>query len=175
MGGRELVGVIVFIFFIIVQRVWELKIAKRNERKIKQLGGIEVGENHYFLFILLHVAFFVSLFVESTIFHTHLLMSEGIIIWLIFICTQIFRVWCIHSLGIYWNTKIIIVPNHKRITKGPYQFVNHPNYIIVAIELCVIPILIGAFMTAFIFPLLHLLLLCIRIPVENNALKRLNL
>ena len=157
-----------------MQRVWELRIAKRNESKVKQLGGVEVGENHYFLFILLHVAFFICLIVETKVLHTQLLTSEGIILWIIFICTQVFRIWCIQSLGIYWNTKIIIVPHHKRVTRGPYQFVNHPNYMIVAIELYIIPMLVGAYITAVIFPVLHVLLLCIRIPAENEALRKLN-
>lgn len=157
-----------------MQRIWELRIAKRNERKVKQLGGVEVGENHYVLFILLHIAFFISLIVETTLMHTQLLGVEGAFLWGVFLCTQMFRIWCIHSLGIHWNTKIIIVPHHKRISRGPYQFLNHPNYVIVALELFIIPMLMAAYVTAILFPLFHVLVLCIRIPAENKALRRLH-
>lgn len=168
-----MIGVYIFILIVIIQRLWELVIAKRNEREMKNNGGIEVGEGHYYLFILLHVSFFISLLAETTYKQTHLTAHFAVLLWGLFILTQLFRVWCIQSLGIYWNTKIIIVPDAERITKGPYKFIDHPNYLIVAIELLIIPLLVQAYFTAVLFPVLHILLLLIRIPAENRALQQL--
>ncbi len=77
-----------------------------------------------------------------------------------------------HTLGRFWNTKIIVLPGVTVIKKGPYRYIKHPNYVIVAVELFVIPLLIGAQLTAFLFPILHLLLLRVRIPSEEKALTR---
>ncbi|SFA74524.1 methyltransferase [Lentibacillus halodurans] len=156
---------------VILQRVVELFIAKRNEKWMKHIGGIEKGEKHYKWFILLHCSFFISIMVE-TAFKDRLFNDMNYVLLVIFLTTQAGRIWCIHTLGRFWNTKVIVLPRVALIKKGPYKYIKHPNYIIVAIELFVIPLLVGAQLTAFIFPIFHLLLLRIRIPREEKALTR---
>lgn len=155
--------------FIICQRLIELMIAKNNEEWMKERGGVEHDERHYKWFVLIHTLFFLSMFVESMIINQadH---SINYVLLLVFLGTQIGRIWCIYSLGRFWNTKIITLPNVSLIKKGPYKYVKHPNYIIVGIELFIIPLLFGAVFTAVIFPVLHILLLRRRIPKEEEAL-----
>lgn len=159
----------IVIFFIICQRVIELIIAKSNERWMTERGGIKLGEEHYKWFILLHGLFFLSIILE-VLFQTERTQSLNIFLFTIFIVTQLGRIWCIATLGRFWNTKIIVLPRVALIRKGPYKYVKHPNYIIVAVELFVIPLLFGAYITAILFPVFHLLLLRIRIPREEKAL-----
>ncbi|MBP1949610.1 isoprenylcysteine carboxyl methyltransferase family protein [Virgibacillus litoralis] len=163
-----------FIIAVIAQRLIELSIARRNERWMKDRGGIEKGGKHYKWFIWLHSIFFLSMIFEALLNNNN---STGINYFLItiFLLTQLGRIWCIHTLGKFWNTKIIVLPGVSLIKKGPYKYVKHPNYIIVAIELFVIPLLLGAYLTAFVFPLLHVLLLKIRIPREEKALTKATL
>ncbi|MEC5422507.1 isoprenylcysteine carboxylmethyltransferase family protein [Virgibacillus sp. C22-A2] len=154
---------------IIIQRLVELNIAKKNEKWMKERGGIERGQSHYKWFIILHVLFFISLLLESMMRDvTHVTLNY--FLFAVFILTQLIRIWCIRTLGKFWNTKIIISPNFSLVSEGPYKFVKHPNYIIVGIELIVIPLLFGAYITAVVFPILHVLLLTIRIPSEEKAL-----
>ncbi|GAB3066286.1 isoprenylcysteine carboxylmethyltransferase family protein [Virgibacillus ainsalahensis] len=89
----------------------------------------------------------------------------------LFIITQSLRFWCIYTLGRFWNTKIIISPQFSLVKEGPYKYVKHPNYIIVGIELFIIPLLFDAYITAIVFPILHILLLTVRIPIEERAFK----
>ncbi|HLR79939.1 MAG TPA: isoprenylcysteine carboxylmethyltransferase family protein [Bacillota bacterium] len=153
---------------IICQRLIELAIAKQNERWMRERGGIEKGEEHYKWFVILHGVFFLSLLCETLI--SNVQVTFNYFLFVIFLTTQIARVWCIQTLGKFWNTKIIVLPRVALIRKGPYKFVKHPNYIIVAIELFIIPLLFGAYITALVFPILHGLLLRIRIPQEEKAL-----
>lgn len=162
----------IFIIFIIGQRVLELLIAKRNELRMKQKGAIEFGQSHYPFIVSVHSLFFVSLILEVTLFHKHLTQNWSIFLVLFFIA-QFGRIWALTSLGTFWNTKIIVLPEADIVKKGPYKFVKHPNYIIVAIELIVIPLLFQAFMTAIIFTILNAIILSIRIPAEERALKSL--
>lgn len=162
----------VILFFVIVQRLIELVIASYNERWMKERGGIEVGRNHYKWFVILHTTFFMALFVEhqykltgnqeQTSFYT--------LFFIIFLVAQSGRIWCIFSLGKFWNTKIIVLPKVSMIKKGPYKYMKHPNYVIVFMELVCIPLTFGLYITAIIFPFLHLLLLTIRLPIEEEAL-----
>lgn len=162
----------IIVLFIIGQRLTELYIANKNEQWMKERGGFEVGNEHYKLFIFLHIIFLIFLLIEVN----SLFIGNGVIFniyfFIIFLLAQVGRVWCIVSLGRFWNTKIIVMPKVILIKKGPYKYIKHPNYVIVFIELFVIPAMFGAYKTAMLFPILHLLLLAIRIPSEERALGR---
>lgn len=156
--------------FIILQRLFELIVAKRNEKWMKERGAIEREADHYKWFIIIHVFFFISILME-TLWRGNSTLPLNYTLLIFFILTQMARIWCIASLGRFWNTKIIILPGERLVSKGPYKYVKHPNYIIVGIELFIIPLLFGAIITAILFPMLHILLLTVRIPAEERALK----
>ncbi|HLR63124.1 MAG TPA: isoprenylcysteine carboxylmethyltransferase family protein [Lentibacillus sp.] len=160
-----------FILAVIIQRLTELSIAKSNEKWMKSMGGIEKGEKHYKWFIILHCCFFIAIMTETSL-NKHVLADINYFLLLMFLAAQAGRIWCIQTLGKFWNTKVIVLPGVIVIKKGPYKYVKHPNYIIVAVELFVIPMLVGAQLTAVLFPFLHLLLLRIRIPREEKALTK---
>lgn len=159
-----------FILFVIGQRLTELIIAKRNEKWMKSRGAIEVGRDHYKWFIILHVFFFIVM-IGEVLWWRREAFELNILLFSLFIMTQVLRVWCITTLGTFWNTKVIVLPGVALIKQGPYRFMKHPNYLIVGLEFFLIPLIVGAPFTAIIFPLLHLLLIRIRIPIENRALK----
>lgn len=161
---------ICFIGFVIIQRVVELMIAKRNEQQLKQSGAIEFGSEHYPWMVLMHVGFFTILILE--VFTLNREWSSFWMLWLsIFVLAQMGRFWVIQTLGTYWNTKIIVLPNAKVVVKGPYKYIKHPNYVIVATEILVVSLLVNAYVTAIIFSLLHAWMMAIRIPLEEKALK----
>jgi len=92
-----------------------------------------------------------------------------------FVLAQGLRYWAIASLGSAWNTRILIIPGAERVRRGPYKWVNHPNYIAVAIELLAVPLIFGAWRTALLASAANaVLLLAVRIPAENAALRMMN-
>lgn len=160
----------IILSIVIVQRLLELVIAKRNEKKMRAHGAYEVGASHYPFMILLHVSFFVSLLTEVHYFN----LTPAplfLLLLLLFLCVQGLRIWCLTSLGSFWNTKIIILPGANVITKGPYIYFRHPNYLVVSIEIALLPLMFGAYFTAICFTLLNAGMLSIRIPIEERALK----
>lgn len=159
---------------IVLQRIVELFIAKANQRWALTHGGKEHGKQHYKWFIFVHTLFFISLYIESSIFFDGWRPKAFIGLFIAFTFLQLFRAWCILSLGRYWNTRVIVIPGHELVAKGPYKLIKHPNYWVVLLEFIIIPLLFQAYMTAVVFPILHLLLLKIRIPVEEKALKESN-
>ncbi len=161
----------VVITIVIIQRLLELIVAKRNETWMRSQGAYEVGAKHYPIMVLMHVTFFISLIVEVFVVNRPL-SSIWIILLLIFLLAQALRVWCLTSLGKFWNTKIIILPGANVVKKGPYAFMRHPNYVIVTTELLVLPLIFSAYFTAILFTLLNVWMLSVRIPVEEKALKQ---
>ncbi|MFD2214312.1 isoprenylcysteine carboxyl methyltransferase family protein [Metabacillus endolithicus] len=155
---------------LIVQRLTELYIAKKNEKWMINRGGEEHGNKHYPFIVSLHVLFLISLLLEVIIFHKDLTEVWFVLVPILFI-TQFMRYWSVISLGNYWNTKIIIVPNDIVVSKGPYQFIKHPNYVVVAVEILIIPLLFDAYVTSLVFTMLNIVMMTIRIPAEEKALQ----
>jgi methyltransferase len=163
---------LIVISIIVFQRIIELFIAKRNENWMKIQGAVEFGARHYKYLVVMHGSFFLSLTAEKV------LLERGLsplwpFIFCLFGLTQLIRVWVISSLGKFWNTKILVLANEKIVKKGPYRFVKHPNYFVVAMELVVVPLLFNAFYTALLFTILNALMMMVRIPEEEKALSTL--
>jgi methyltransferase len=121
--------------------------------------------------VALHVLFFLSLVLEY-----RFLSSGWKVLWpawlTLFLAAQALRLWVMASLGRFWTTRIIVVPGSARIAAGPYSNLRHPNYIVVAIEVMVVPVMCGAYMTAVVFSILNIILLRIRIREEESALRQ---
>lgn len=159
-----------FLMLIILQRLLELSIAKRNGQAIKKMGGFEVGRMQYPFFILLHSLFFLSLIGEFTWRNPSALPAWWWTPFFFFLTAQGLRYWAIRSLGLFWNTRIYLLPGTSLTPKGPYRYIRHPNYLAVMIELLSIPLIFGLYRTAILFSILNFPLLLWRIKVEEKAL-----
>jgi methyltransferase len=63
------------------------------------------------------------------------------------------------------------VPDAPLVTRGPYRFIRHPNYLVVIGEIALLPLAFGQVTNAIVFSLLNGALLAWRIRVENAALR----
>lgn len=159
------------ILLVVIQRLAELIYANHNTKRLLASGGYETGRDHYVLFILLHSTWLATLLFLTPAnpeFNTVLIFS--------FVLLQLGRLWVILTLGQFWTTRIITVPNAPLVKHGPYKFIKHPNYFIVAFEIPLLPLALGMPLTAAIFGLANLALLYYRISIENKELdKRIHL
>jgi methyltransferase len=161
------------ILIVILQRLGELVIAKRNEVWLKANGAIEYGKWHYKFIVMLHTLWFVSMLVEYYYNYSRVEIqttSVNYVLLGIFAVLQLMRVWVLTSLGKYWNTKILVIPNAQLVAKGPYKFIKHPNYVVVVLELLVLPLAFNLIITAALFSVLNAAVLYVRIKEENKAL-----
>ncbi len=151
---------------VAAQRLGELFYSRHNEARLRRLGGVEAGARHYPLFIAVHGGWLAALAVW---------IWPGVDVnwwWLaLFALLQIGRVWILVSLGPYWCTRIITVPEAPLITAGPYRWLRHPNYLLVVAEIAVLPLAFSAVAIAAVFSILNGLLLIHRIRVEDAALQ----
>ena len=159
---------ILFISFIILLRIAELILSRRNEIWLLQNGAIEYGQKHYPYIVMLHTFFLVSLVVEYSWKQP---TGYSLFLMLFYFLVLAFKTWVIVSLGKYWNTRIFHIPNIPLIKTGPYQYFKHPNYLIVIIEIAIIPLIFQLYITAIVFSILNLIMLFIRIREENKALE----
>lgn len=158
-----------FYIFLIIQRISELFLAKRNERATRKEGAVEYDREGYKYIVLLHTGFIISLLAEKILLDREL-NSFSLLLFVIFILTQVLRYWALHSLGIYWNTRILVVPGLNLVKKGPYKYLKHPNYIAVITEIAVIPLIFSCYITSVVFTVLNAITLRRRIKIEEKAL-----
>ncbi|HYK91817.1 MAG TPA: isoprenylcysteine carboxylmethyltransferase family protein [Acidobacteriota bacterium] len=161
-----------FVALLLAMRATELLIARRNGRWAREQGGVESGARHYPIMVGMHCLFYVSLVAE----HHFNPMGWNALwpLWLgILALVEALRVWLILSLGRFWNTRIIVIPGGRRVAKGPYRFVRHPNYVVVTLEILLIPVICGAYLTALAFSIANALVLRTRIREEERALRQL--
>ena len=163
---------VVAVLLVAAQRLFELRLARRNERRALARGAVEWGRGHYHLIVGLHSLWLVSTLVEG------LLRGPAFpVYWpaalVLFLLVQPLRYWAILSLGESWNTKILVVPGAKQVRSGPYRYLNHPNYVVVVVEILTFPLIFGAWLTALVFTLLNAAVLRLRIREENRALKEM--
>ena len=151
--------------FLVVQRLVELAIARRNHRALADEGAIEFGRRHYPALVALHAGWLLALL--ATIDPK---TPVSIPLLAVFVLLEGGRVWVVATLGSRWTTRIVVVPGGKRIRSGPYRYLNHPNYLIVCGEIAVVPLMFGAWVLALIASVLNLLALRTRVRVENKAL-----
>jgi methyltransferase len=147
------------------QRLAELAIARRNEQRLRAAGAVEHGAAHYKLLVALHAAWFLALAVA--------LRPDTPVSWPligVFAALQLARLWVLATLGRYWTTRIISVPGAPLVTRGPYRFLRHPNYAIVAAEIAVLPLAFGQWEIATVFTALNAAVLWLRIRTEEAAL-----
>ena len=150
---------------VAVQRLAELALARRNQQRLLARGGVEVGRGHYPLLVGLHAAWLAAV--------AWAVAPGASVAWgwlILFLILQAARVWIIASLGNYWTTRIISVPGESLVKRGPYRFLRHPNYVVVAAEIPVLPMVFGEWPLALGFGLANLAVLGWRIRVEERSL-----
>jgi methyltransferase len=89
---------------------------------------------------------------------------------LVFLVLQAARFWVLFALGRRWTTRIIVVPGEPLVRTGPYRYVKHPNYLVVAGEIAVLPLCFGLTWYALAFSIANGAVMFIRIRAENAAL-----
>lgn len=151
---------------VAAQRLAELAYARYNTRRLLASGAYETGAGHYPLLVGLHALWLAALavFVPADTAPLWSLLA-------VFVVLQGLRVWVLLTLGRYWTTRIITLPGAPLVRRGPYRLFRHPNYLVVAGEILVLPLAFGAWEIAVIFSLANAAVLALRIRCEERVLQ----
>jgi len=154
--------------FVTVQRLLELIIARRNTRALLAAGAHEVGAGHYPVMVALHTSWLLTLWAAWLMGRAELQPGAACL----YLLLQPLRFWTMASLGRYWTTRIIVVPAAPLVRVGPYRYLRHPNYLIVVMEIVLLPLALGLWPLAVIFSLLNAAVLRHRLAVEGDSLRQ---
>ena len=154
----------VLALLLVLLRCAELLLAARNTARLKAAGGVERGADHYPILVAFHGLWLLWIFLLPAYREPDawLLGLFGLLL--------LARLWVIASLGDYWTTRVIEIPDRPLVHKGPYRWLRHPNYLVVQAEIMVVPAAFQAWEAALGFGLLNAAILAWRIKVEEKAL-----
>jgi len=158
----------IILALVTLQRLGELALARRNTQKLLARGAVEVGANHYPLLVSVHAAWLISLWIWGRDQDVNL-VALGL-----FIVLQGLRVWVLAALGPRWTTRIIVVSGEPLVRAGPYRYLSHPNYAVVAAEIALLPLALHLPLLALIFTALNTAALVVRIRTEARALSAIS-
>jgi methyltransferase len=163
---------LLLVLAVALERIAEMAISWRNARRAFARGGVEAeSRGFYLLMVLSHVAFLAAGPLEVLLLDRPFIPPVAIVATWLVALTMALRYWAIVTLGERWNTRVIVIPGLPAVASGPYRFVRHPNYVAVAIEVAVLPLVHCAWLTAIAATVVDALLLTARIRHEEAALE----
>ena len=154
-------------------RVFEVWLGRRNLRRLLARGGRLVEDPSWVSMIALHSLWFVSMILEEHFRAPQLLGGVmPILFGSLFVLAECMRLLCIRTLGERWNVRVVVLDETPPVIRGPYRWLQHPNYLAALVMIGSLPLALGLYYTAILFVPLKLALLRQRIRIEDQALGR---
>ncbi|MFD0319345.1 isoprenylcysteine carboxyl methyltransferase family protein [Streptomyces flavalbus] len=163
-------GLLVLLAALVAERLLELVVARRNARWAAARGGVEYGQGHYPVMVVLHVGLVVGVLAEVALVPRAFVPALGWTALAAVVLANVVRAWCVHALGPRWNTRVIVIPGLPLVSDGPYRWMRHPNYLIVIVEGVALPLVYSAWLTALVFTVANAALLTVRVCLEDRVL-----
>lgn len=155
---------------VVIERFVELALSKRHASIMFARGAVERGLEHYPYMVALHTAFILGCALEPPLFDRRFVPQLGFPMLALVFLAQAIRWWAIATLGVFWNTRVIVIPGQFRIARGPYRWLRHPNYVAVVLEGIALPLVFSGIVTSVTFSVLNAALLYVRVRSEEGAL-----
>jgi methyltransferase len=153
-----------------LERLVELRISRRNQRKLEKQGVRKVAEPHFRWLVLLHGGVLACAAAEVLLLRRPLIPSLAIAMSVLFVFSNALRWWVIRTLAGLWNVEVMASSRVGIVTSGPYRWVRHPNYVGVVMEVPALPMIHTAWITALAGTLAYLEILRRRVRLEEGVL-----
>lgn len=163
-GFTLLVGVVA------LTRLVELGISERHRRKLVEQGARPISETGFGAMVLLHVGILAGSIVEPLLAPRSVPLPFALAAVFGVVLANMLRIAAIRALGEHWNVRVVDSTALGVVHSGPYRYVRHPNYVAVFLELLLLPLVQGAWVTATVGAFLHALVLRRRILLEESVL-----
>jgi methyltransferase len=132
-------------------------------------GAFEPAGDVYKWLRIVYPACFIAMAAEGTLHGpaARPLVVAGL---LVFATAKALKTWAIVSLGTSWSFHVLVRRGHVLITRGPYRYLRHPNYVAIAGEIAGMAMIVAAPITGAGSLLIMAELLRRRIALEERAL-----
>ena len=164
-----------FLFFLlIVQRLLELKLSKKNEKWLLANGGKFEKDRAYPFMVMTHIGWFILILIELFNSPRDVGLVQFFFFLVLFIIGQSLRILAIKSLKNRWSVRVVSLPNCAPVKAGIFSYFRHPNYIGVVIEIFSFPMIMNLKLTAILISIINAIVLFVRIYDEEKSLQKNN-
>jgi len=153
-----------------IERLVELKVSRRNQRRMAEQGVRKIVEPHFPWLVAFHTVVLISAGLEVLLLHRPLIPALAITMTALFILSNLLRLWVIRLLADLWNVQIMDSSRIRIVTSGPYRWIRHPNYVGVVMEVFSLPLIHTAWITALVGTGLYMEILRRRVRMEDSVL-----
>lgn len=149
----------------------EAIVSARHDRALRARGAIEPEGDVYKVMQLAYPGGFLILLAEGALrgVRWDAVMGAGAAI---FAAAKALKYWAIASLGERWTFRVLVPPGSTPTRRGPYRWIDHPNYVAVAGELAGAAVAMHAAGSGVPVTAVFIFLMWRRIGIEDNALAR---
>ena len=117
-----------------LERLLELRLSRRHQRDLALLGAHKRADPHYRRMIALHAGVLGGAALEVIFLRRPLIAPLAAAALLAFLWATALRWWVIRTLGTHWNTEVVDSATLGVVSKGPFRWIRHPNYLGVFVE-----------------------------------------
>jgi methyltransferase len=154
---------------VLLMMLVELQLSRFNERTMRARGATEPAADVYATMAWVYPACFVAMAIEGALLGPA--PGSGTLVGVaLFGAAKALKFWAIATLGVRWTFRVLVVPGTPLVSRGPYAWLRHPNYVAVVGELVSFAVLVGAPLTGLVSVVAFGTLLRRRIRVEERAL-----
>jgi isoprenylcysteine carboxyl methyltransferase (ICMT) family protein YpbQ len=153
-----------FLAFAIIERLYERRFSQSAKR-----GNVKMSWS-YTAFHILHALIYVGTGVEYFMIPrtvNYPLVGVGLAL---FVVSLWLRLSAIRTLGQYWSLNLEIRTDHQLIRQGIYQYMRHPAYSAIMMEVVAIPLVGNAWFTLMLSAFVYIPLLLARWSVEEKEM-----
>jgi methyltransferase len=167
--SSRLAVVFVSTLVALVLMLLEWRVSRRNEVALRRAGAVEPAGDVHGTMAWAYPASFVAMALEGILSNRPpgvltLAGAAG------FAAAKALKYWAMASLGRRWSFRVLVLPGAPLVTRGPYAWLRHPNYVGVIGELAAFALLVSAPVTGIVAVGGFALLIRARIRVEERAL-----
>lgn len=147
----------------------EALLSRRNERRLRAEGAVEPSDDVWRVMATTYPVAFAAMFGESWARGgpPREWFVAGLAVWSV---AKLLKAWAIASLGPRWSFRVLVLPGAPLVTRGPYRWLRHPNYVAVAGELAGAGLMMAAPVTGIAFTVVFIEIMRRRVRVEERML-----
>ncbi len=164
------VAFLALIALVAALRLVELRISRRNQRRLIARGAQPTADPSFRWMVLLHIGVLAGAAAEVWFLRRPFLPALAAAMGILFLAANALRWWVIRTLGARWSVEVINSGRMAPVTGGPYRYLRHPNYVAVFVEMLSLPLIHTAWLTAGIGTAAHVLVLRSRVRSEDAVL-----
>ena len=157
---------------IVVQRIWAMRLGKKNAKHLYSVGGTKKSDNLVKYVRIMQISWLLAATIEVYLINRPVIYPLAVTAIAVTAASQIIRILSAKELGYFWTHPVIILKNESVVNTGIYSYIRHPAWLAMGLEITFIPLIHSAYLTAFIFTVVNLFLSGKRIAIEEKILSQ---